>query len=144
MIPVNQKPTAVKNAHAVGLRTSAAATDTAEGCQGSKVHVHTPLEQPSKRTVPSFFQEEAIKSSPSLVITENQSEACLDDMYHVSGGKQRLKYPNRTVDFLLFCFHLKNEWFQHIESAPNPSKARYRVTALHLTVCEPFRVRHVP
>lgn len=29
-------------------------------------------------------------------------EACLDGAYRVSGGKQRLKYPNRTVEFLLF------------------------------------------
>lgn len=52
LIPVNQKPTAVQDAHAAELRTSAAATDAAVGCQGSKVHAHTPLEQPSKRTAP--------------------------------------------------------------------------------------------
>lgn len=119
LVPVNQKDTAVKDAHIMGLSTSAAATDTAEDCQGSKVNVHAPLEQPSKRTVLSLFLEERIKTSSWLVIAANQSGGlfrqwpCISSVWKYTKTKitqQNCQIPLFLVSEIkvLFRFHQKN------------------------------------
>lgn len=143
-----------KDAHAVGLRTSAAATDTAEGRQGSKVHVHTPLEQPSKRNSPFIFPGRGYQDLPLAAyhwksVGRLVWTACIMCLEASSDGNIPTQLSRSSFFFFFFWFEKitvlffaltwKMIGFTAWSLLPFLQNARYRVTVSHLTVCEPHR-----
>lgn len=93
LVPVNQKDTAVKIAHIMGLSTSAAATDTAEDCQGSKVMCTLHLNNLQREQSFHFSWKRESRRPPGWLSLQISREACSDSgrVYHLSGSIQRLK-----------------------------------------------------